>query len=123
MAKLLALVLCFFCTITYADNREWTNEEKNWGYGLLAMTLIDYQQTKYITKTNGLYELNPFLGHKPSMGSINTHFGLGAPIAYLIFDNADENRKFLLTGATAIEFLIVEHNIKKGIKVNFNFRM
>ena len=123
MVRLLAFVLCFLCTIAHADNRPWTDEEKYWGYSLLTLTLIDYQQTKYISKTNGLYELNPFLGHKPSMRSINMHFGLGAPIAYLVFDNADEHRKFLLTSATAIEFLIVEHNIKKGIKVNFNFKM
>ena len=53
MKKLLACMLCLFSTLVCAENREWTDEEKVLGYSLLALTFIDYAQTRYIASNPG----------------------------------------------------------------------
>ena len=123
MKKLLACMLCLFSTLVCADNREWTDEEKVLGYSLLALTFIDYAQTRYIASNPGFHENNPLLGSHPSLGHVNTHFMLGTGIGYLLFDNNDRYRKDLLMIGTGIETFLVINNAKHGIGLNLKWRI
>jgi hypothetical protein len=123
MKRLSALMLLLFCTMLHADNREWTQEEKNWGYALLATTVIDWGQTRYISNNKNFHEDNPFLGSHPSMGRVNTHFALSLPLGYLFFDYNDDYRKDLLKIGTGVELFLVTNNARHGIGMNLKWQM
>lgn len=121
MNKLLALVLVLFSTLTWADNRSWSDEEKAWGYTALALTVADWAQTRDLTRrySEGYYERNPVLGKYPSQGRVDTHFVIGGLLTYLIADNLDEYRKPFLQTMSVIELICVGNNIGLGLKVRF----
>lgn len=121
MNKLLALVLLLVSTLTWADNRSWSDEEKAWGATAAALTVIDWAQTKDLTKryNEGYYERNPVLGKYPSQGRVNAHFAVGGLITYLIADNLGEYRKPFLQTISVIELVCVSNNINIGLRVRF----
>ena len=111
MNKLLALVLVLFSTLTWADNRSWSDEEKAWGYTALALTVADWAQTRDLTRrySEGYYERNPVLGKYPSQGRVDTHFVISGLLTYLMIKpiptaNTIGNPYLLINPTTSIIF-------------------
>lgn len=124
MKKVLLSLLFFVALFARADGREWTDDERKWGYSLLASTIIDYSQTRYVAKNETLFwEKNLVLGHSPSIGKVNMYFASVIPVGYFLLNEADENRKNYLMVLTAVEVITISNNAKKGVGLNFKFGM
>ena len=61
--KVLVTVLVCFSTMTWADNRVWTGEEKAWLGTAVAATVADWATTRDLSRryNEGYYENNPIL--------------------------------------------------------------
>lgn len=96
-----------------------------------AAAVIDWGTTLDITERydEGYYEMNPFLGKRPSRGEVNTWFLIGIPVKWLVtwalpreayfFDIKWYPRKtFQIIGAS-IQTAAVVNNFSVGLKINF----
>ena len=122
MNKLLALVLLLVSTLTWADNRSWSESEKTWGIVTANLLLADYATTRDMTHryNEGYYEkFNPFIGRHPSTGTVDLYFVTAGLATWLIADNLDEYRKPFLQAVSALELVCVGNNIRIGLKVRF----
>ena len=121
MNKLLALVLVLFSTLTWADNRSWSESEKTWGIVTANLLLLDYATTRDLSHryNEGYHENNPILGRHPSTGQVDLYFVTAGLATWLIADNLDGHRKTFLQAVSAIELICVGNNIRIGLKVRF----
>ena len=90
MNKLLALVLVLFSTLTWADNRSWSESEKTWGIVTANLLLLDYATSRDMTHrySEGYYEkFNPLLGNRPSTTTVDLYFVTAGLATWLIADN------------------------------------
>jgi hypothetical protein len=119
--KILATALVLFSTITLADNRAWTGEEKAWLGTAAAFTVADWATTRDLSRryNEGYYENNPVLGKHPSTGRVDLYFVSAGLIGYAIADNLDQNRKTFLQAWTAVEIFYVNRNLNIGLKMKF----
>jgi hypothetical protein len=119
--KVLATVLVCFSTMTWADNRAWTGEEKAWLGTAAAATVADWATTRDLSRRyrEGYYENNPVLGKNPSTGRVDLYFVSAGLLGYVIADNLDQNRKLFLQGWTAVEILYTNRNLNIGLKMKF----
>ena len=119
--KILAITLVLLSTVTYADNRVWTSEEKAWLGTAVAFTVTDWATTRDLSRryNEGYYENNPILGKKPSTARVDLHFVMAGLLGYVIADNLDQNRKLFLQGWTAVEILYTNRNLNIGLKMKF----
>ena len=121
MNKLLAPVLMLISTLTWADNRSWSESEKTWGVVTANLLLLDYATTRDMTHryNEGYYEHNPLLGRQPSASRVDLHFAVSGLAIWLIADNLDEYRKPFLQAVSALELVCVGNNLRLGLKVRF----
>jgi len=119
--KVLATVLVCYSTLTWADNRAWTGEEKAWLGTAVAATVADWATTRDLSRRyrEGYYENNPILGKNPSTSRVDLHFVSAGLLGYVIADNLDQNRKLFLQGWTAVEILYTNRNLNIGLKMKF----
>jgi hypothetical protein len=119
--KILAVVLVSFSTLTCADNRAWTGEEKAWLGTAAAFTVTDWATTRNLSRryNEGYYENNPILGKNPSTDRVDLYFVSAGLLGYVIADNLDQNRKLFLQGWTAVEILYTNKNLNIGLKMKF----
>lgn len=119
--KILVTALVLFSTITLADNRAWTGEEKAWLGTAAAFTVADWATTRDLSRRyrEGYYENNPVLGKHPSTGRVDLYFVSAGLIGYAIADNLDQNRKTFLQAWTAVEIFYVNRNLNIGLKMKF----
>ena len=121
MNKLLALVLMLVSTLTWADNRSWTPEEKAWLGTAAAVTVADWATTRDLSRryNEGYHENNPILGKHPSTGRVDVHFISVGLLGYVIADNLDQYRKPFLQTWTAVEIYYTNRNLNIGLKMKF----
>jgi hypothetical protein len=119
--KILVFILISFSTLTLADNRTWTTEEKAWLGTAAAFTVADWATTRDLSRryNEGYYENNPILGKHPSTGRVDLYFVSAGLLGYAIADNLDQNRKLFLQGWTAVEILYTNRNHNIGLKMKF----
>jgi len=120
MKKLLISLLCY-SSITMAETRPWTDEEKYWGTALGVALLADWSSTRYAARHgwDGVIENNILLGSTPSVSKLDRHFVIGIPLLYFGLDQIDKNRKYFIMGATAIEFVAARNNARVGLRFQF----
>ena len=121
MSKLLAWVLLLFSTLTWADNRAWTESEKTWGIVTANLMLLDYTTTRDMTHryNEGYQEYNPILGTHPGTSQVDLYFVTAGLATWLIADNLDEYRKPFLQAVSAVELVCVGNNLRIGLRVRF----
>ena len=119
--KILSVLLVLFSTLTYADNRSWTGEEKAWLGTAVAFTVTDWATTRDLSRryNEGYYENNPILGKHPSTDRVDLHFISAGLISYMIADNLDQNRKTFLKAWTAVGIFYTNRNLNIGLKMKF----
>jgi len=119
--KVLVTALVCFSTMTWADNRAWTTEEKAWLGTAAAFTIADWTTTRDLSRryNEGYYENNPILGKHPSTGRVDLYFVSAGLLGYVIADNLDQNRKLFLQGWTAVEIFYTNRNLNIGLKMKF----
>ena len=119
--KLLVTVLMSFSTLSWADNRTWTSEEKAWLGTAAAFTVTDWATTRNLSRryNEGYYENNPILGKYPSTGRVDLYFISAGLIGYTIADNLDQNRKMFLQAWTAVGIFYTNRNLGIGLKMKF----
>ena len=99
----------------------WDTTDKALGATVLAATVMDWSQTRYIARHPYEYhELNPTLPSHPSVGQVDAHFAggilIGAAIANWL---PSDYRKWFLGGMAVIEISTVAHNHSIGIQMRF----
>lgn len=120
MKKFLLAVVFLFWSLN-SQSREWTNDEKLWATASTAVIVADWATTRDLTRryNQDYYEHNPLLGKYPSTGRVDAYFALAVPINLLIADQLDDYRKHWLIGVTAVEAVLVGHNLHIGLKLQF----
>ena len=113
--------------------REWTTVDRALMATSTMLLIMDWGQTRYIAKSPGplpdgtlgyrppvLYETNPLLGKRPSVGKVDLYFTAALAGNFYVADslNSDE-RKLWLGAVSLIEYAIVRHNRQLGIKIAF----
>jgi len=119
--KLLFVLLCW-ANLAHAETRPWTDEERAWGIAFAAAALADWSSTRYAARhgwPDNLKESNILLGKYPSVSSVDRHFAIGIPLAFLLLDHADENRKTGLMVLTAMEISVSNRNAQLGLRFRF----
>ena len=121
MKKLLSIILLSLSLNTYADSREWTEEEKRWGATAGALLVADWATTRNMTYryNENYYEQNPLLGRRPSTGAVNLYFLAVTPAVFLAADYFSDYRKEILQATSLIELVMVGNNLRIGLKFQF----
>jgi hypothetical protein len=119
--KILATALICFSTLTWANNRDWTGEEKAWLGTAVAFTVTDWATTRDLSRryNEGYYENNPILGKHPSTGRVDLYFISAGLIGYTIADNLDQNRTTFLQMWTTVGIFYTNRNLNIGLKMKF----
>ena len=103
----------------FAENWTWTDTALETTY--VALTVVDWGQTRNIVNSGGKYsEINPILGKHPSMGEVDT-LTPSAVIAHALIAMALPPRyrrywQFFFIGA---EGIVVLNNYKIGLHIDF----
>jgi hypothetical protein len=117
--KFILALLLLISTNVNAENRPWTDAEKGLFVANSALIVMDWSQTRYITRHPTFYEANPILGRYPSTQNVDMFF-LGQLIGqYYLFDYFDESRLGVMLGLTINRIDIVNHNLNIGVKIRF----
>ena len=119
--KLLPILLCCI-NLAHAESRPWTDDERAWGIAFTAAALADWSSTRYAARhgwPDNLKESNILLGKYPSVSNVDRHFAIGIPLAFLLLDHADENRKTGLIILTAMELSVSNRNAQLGLRFRF----
>lgn len=105
------------------SDAQWSAEQKVIGTTALAMTAIDFAQTRWIVKecaANHCHENNPILGRHPGIGRVNVYFASTALIGYVAAEMLpSQSRTAFLYAATGIELMVVGKNKSLGYGVRF----
>ena len=118
--KYLLPFLLLFSTVANAENKPWTDTEKELFVAHTALVVADWSQTRQIVKHPETYaEQNILLGKHPSMDKVDLMFVSTLIGSYYIFDSLDNNRQTWLISATVTRGLIVGHNLHLGLRIGF----
>lgn len=118
MKYIIALWLCLLMSVSNAETRPWTDEEKMLGATALTLHAIDTSQTSYAMR-HGYKELNPILGTHPHEDKLAAFFVLSALGVYYFLDNQEDNRKTTLYIIIGAKSMIVGRHAGMGLKVRF----
>lgn len=122
------LLLAALAPPCHAD--DWTREDTYRQAALTALLVVDWGQTRWIAKHNGMTEpdqypqnageTNCVLGRYPSIGKVNNYFAASivghAAIAYMLPRGWREGWQYVWIGAEANQ---VNRNRAIGIKIDF----
>lgn len=120
ITRALAALLCIGAVMPVHAS-EWTKADTAWEAGYLVLHVIDWGQTRNISRRPDAYrELNPILGSHPSIERVNTYFALTAiahtAISYAL--PADWRRGWQMV-SIGMEATAVSNNYKIGLKIDF----
>lgn len=116
----IVFIIIFSFDILQAQDK-WTKADMNYQVAYTVLHLIDWGQTRYISKhPNEHYEINPLIGKHPSIGRVNTFMIssliLHTGISYLL--PSKYRRMWQISTGTVKSGLII-HNDSIGIKIDF----
>lgn len=115
---ILASALLFLCSHASAKD-EWTRGDTYIEAGYLTLHVLDWG-TARAAAHNGTRELNPLLGERPHMATLNNYFiltGIGhVAVAYAL---PSTFRHAFQAGTIAMEAIVVRHNYSVGFHVYF----
>lgn len=99
----------------------WTTEQKVWAGVSTALILMDWGQTRYISKNpHRFHETNPLMGRHPTMGEVNRHFALSMAANLAVASLLPSKwRTPWLMGVSGMQAHFVIHNKKMGIRMAF----
>lgn len=104
----------------HAEGREWTNSQLAWGAAGLALTAIDWGQTRNISRNPDRFkELNPLVGEHPSLGQVNRHFIVSAALIGLAAHYLPEYRDVILKMHVGLQVANTARNFSIGLRVEF----
>ncbi len=113
------LILLAFCAATAAHAADpWDVTDKALAATAMTSLAIDWRQTQTIAENpNRWYELNPILGHHPSIGAVNRHFAFNAVLIGTIANYLPSKyRKVYLGAVSVVELSFAKHNYGLGIR-------
>ena len=118
--RYLLTFLLLFSSVTNAENKPWTDTEKQLFVAHTALVVADWSQTRYIAKHPETYsEQNILLGKHPSMDKVDLLFASTVIGSYYLFDSFNNDRETMLFTATIVRGVIVGNNLKIGLRVGF----
>lgn len=119
-AIILGLLALFAAYHVTGEAREWTKQEKQWAAAALAVTAVDWAQTRYIAAHPDRFrELNPLLPDHPTLGQVNRHFVRSILITGLVAHLLPEYRLAILRTTAVLELGVTARNAYIGIGVKF----
>ncbi len=122
MKKLLSiLIIIFFLSVAPAYcGDEWTTEDTAYQSAFLAITAIDWLQTKEIARDPAHKESNPILGSNPGQNEIDMYFA-GCAIAHtaIAYYLPRKYRRIWQYVWIGVEAGYVGYNYNAGIRINF----
>lgn len=132
MKKIIISLMFVFVSssvFAYDYKNNWSIQDTILQSSLVTLLYIDCQQTKWISKTKGHKEANPFLGENPSNKKINLYFIsygiLHTGVSYILPSVIRiKNQSFYLRTIWQSIYIGMElnatiYNYKAGVKFNF----
>lgn len=120
VVKYLLTFLLLFSSTVNAENRPWTDTEKQLFVAHTALVIADWSQTRYIAKHPQEYrETNPLFGTHPSLDKVDLLFAATIIGSYYVIDSLDSKREKYLITATIVRSLVVGHNLNLGLRIGF----
>lgn len=100
--------------------RPWTNEELGMGLAALAVTTMDWAQTRHISAYPQVWtELNPLLGKHPDAARVNRHFGIGILAGAALAHYFPQYRMAGLKTVFVLEAFVVGRNAYLGVRMDW----
>ena len=116
--KTLIIVLCLIATQVCAD--EWTQKDTQYQVVFIALTTIDWLQTKEIASNPEFSETNLILGGDPSQNKVDAYFSscilAHSAIAYYL---PKKYRRIWQCCWIGIEGGVTLQNFRVGVKIDF----
>jgi hypothetical protein len=113
------LIFCFF--ISGCANGGWSTEDSYRQAGVVALSGIDWMQTRKIAKNpDDYHENNPILGEHPSTGKVDAYFAASiAAHTAIAAALPPEYRKWFQYISIGVEAGVVASNLSIGLGVGF----
>lgn len=115
-------VFAVFCPELYADPlcNDWSSADTRRELGWQAVNIIDWKQTRVISKDTKYEELNPLLGKYPSTRAVDNFF-LVSTVLHSATSCALEptNRRYWQYISLLFSSAAVINNRRLGIRINF----
>ena len=100
--------------------RAWTNEELGMGLAALAVTTMDWAQTRHIARNPDVWaEMNPLLGKHPDIARVNRHFALGILAGAALAHYFPQYRMAGLKTLFVIEAFVAGRNAYLGVRMDW----
>ena len=119
--RLIAFIMAILLAPSAYAADKWDTTDIALGVSALALTIMDYGQTRYISDNPEQFtERNPLMGKHPSRDDVNLYFAgaavVGLAVAHFL---PSEWRKVWLGGWIAAEGITVYHNDLIGVGVRW----
>ena len=116
--KRLIIILCLLATPACAD--EWTQKDIQYQAVFVALTSVDWLQTKEISRNPKFYERNIILGGNPDQNKIDIYFTscllAHSAIAYYL---PRKYRRIWQVCWIGMEVGTSCHNVAAGVRIKF----
>ena len=116
--KKLIIILCLLSTPVCAD--EWTRTDTQYQGVFVALTAVDWLQTKEIASNPKFSETNLILGGNPDQNKVDVYFAscllAHSAISYYL---PKKYRRYWQCVFIAVEVGYVGHNVNAGVRIEF----
>jgi hypothetical protein len=115
------MILFVLVLITDVHADDWSDEDTTREIAYQVLSIMDYEQTKYISRNcDRYYEGNPILGRCPNGSDVDAYFLLTGLAHYGISRLlSHEQRKTWQNLTIGFQFSVVLHNVHAGIKIEW----
>ena len=114
------LILILLVLLTSCATDPWTKKDTAYQGAFLAVTAIDWLQTKEVVRNPNYYEINPVLGCNPKQNNVDLYFAgcaiANTAIAYYL---PKEYRRIWQCLWIGFEAGYVNYNYSGGIRIKF----
>lgn len=119
MKVVVITLVLLIVTPSFATDK-WTKADTARQIAFTTLTVVDWGQTRYISKSDDFYELNPLLGKNPSRDEVDKHFLIAitahAVISYLLPRDYRKVWQYIFIGT---EGAVVTRNHAIGVRMDF----